>query len=398
MAGDLEPPGEARDQLETRARALLEEAPLVDGHNDVPWQYRQRFGLDLEAHSLRDTTDTDPLMHTDLTRLAAGGVGAQFWSVYVPMRYEAADAVQKVVEQLDFVHRMAAMYPELEIALTADDVARIHAEGRVASLMGVEGGHCINNSLAVLRQLHTLGARYMTLTHSRNVSWADSATDAPLNNGLSSFGEEVVREMNRLGMVVDLSHVSADVMRHTLDVTRAPVMFSHSSAFAVSAHPRNVPDDVLKRVAENGGVVMVNFLPAYVSEALRRHEQERDAVHDQALIDNLGDRAAVSVVMTAWDAAHEAPKATLAQVADHIDHIRDVAGVDHVGLGSDFDGMNGTPVGLESVADYPALLGELLRRGYSEEDVKKVAGLNALRVLRAVEAVAAEQAADDSAP
>jgi len=392
MAGDLETMGDAKD-LEARARALLEEVPLVDGHNDVPWQYRQRFGLDLDVQSLRDTTDTQPVMHTDLARLEAGGVGAQFWSVYVPVRYEAADAVQKVVEQLDFVHRMAAMYPELEVALTADDVARIHGEGRVASLMGIEGGHCINNSLAVLRQLHTLGARYMTLTHSRTISWADSATDVPLSNGLSPFGEEVVREMNQLGMIVDLSHVSADVMRHTLDVTRAPVMFSHSSAFAVSAHPRNVPDDVLKRVAENGGVVMVNFLPSYVSEPLRRHEQARESAHDQALIDNLGDRAAVAVVMASWDTAHEPPQATLAQVADHIDHIRNVAGIDHVGLGSDFDGMNGTPVGLESVADYPALLGELLRRGYSEEDVKKVAGLNALRVLREVETVASTIAA-----
>ncbi len=382
-------PAAAADELEARARALLEEAPLIDGHNDTPWQWRRRFENKLDAWDFADTLGTDPPMHTDLARLEAGGVGGQFWSVYVPVRYQGPEAVQAVVEQIDLVHRMADRYEALEVALTAADVTRIHAEGHVASLIGIEGGHCINNSLPVLRQLYYLGARYMTLTHSSSTGWADSATDEARVGGLSPFGEEVVREMNRLGMLVDLAHVSADAMRDALAVSEAPVIFSHSGAWEVAKHPRNVPDDVLEEVAENGGVVMVVFLPDYVSEALRVRNAARDAYRDERYLNTMGDEAQVAADMKAWEEEHPAPRATLAQVADHIDHIREVAGVDHIGLGGDFDGMYDTPEGLEDVSAYPALLGELLRRGYSEEDVKKIAGLNVLRVMAEAEQVAA---------
>jgi membrane dipeptidase len=300
--------------------------------------------------------------------------------------------VQTVFEQIDFVHRLAAKYPQhLEIALTADDVVRIHGEGKIASMMGMEGGHSIGNSLGVLRQLYAAGARYMTLTHSRNTRWADSSNDEPVNDGLSKFGEEVVREMNRLGMLVDLSHVSPATMHDALNVSEAPVIFSHSSALARTNNPRNVPDDVLKRLKENGGVVMVTFFPAYVSDALTEHgTREREAMRQ--LREQYTDPAQaeeLELAIEKWREENPAPWPTLSMVADHIDHVRDVLGIDHIGLGSDYDGMPPGPVGLEDVSTYPNLFVELLKRGYSDEDIKKIAGLNVLRVMREAEKTAA---------
>jgi membrane dipeptidase len=374
--------------LVARARALLEEVPLVDGHNDLPWELRDRVKNHIDRIDLRqDQSGLEKPLHTDLPRLERGGVGAQFWSVYVPSA--SPDPTVMVLEQIDVVHRLAARYPEaLEVATSAADVERIHRAGRVASLIGVEGGHAIAGSLAVLRQLYAAGARYMTLTHSLDTPWADSATDAPKVGGLSRFGVEVVREMNRLGMLVDLSHVSAEAMHDALDAAAAPVVFSHSSARALDAHPRNVPDDVLRRLPQNGGLVMVTFVPSFVSEAVRAWGAEEDAAEARAKALHPGDPAAVAAALEAWRREHPAPRATAGQVADHLDHVRQVAGIDHVGIGSDFDGIQSVPLGLESVADFPVLLAELLRRGYSETDVKKVAGGNALRVLRAAEAAA----------
>ncbi len=374
--------------LVARARALLDEVPLVDGHNDLPWELRDRVKNHLDQIDLRqDQSGLEKPLHTDLPRLERGGVGAQFWSVYVPST--APNPTVMVLEQIDVVHRLAARYPEaLEVATSAADVERIHRAGRVASLIGVEGGHAIAGSLAVLRQLYAAGARYMTLTHSLNTPWADSATDAPKVGGLSRFGVEVVREMNRLGMLVDLSHVSAEAMHDALDAAAAPVVFSHSSARALDAHPRNVPDDVLRRLPGNGGIVMVTFVPSFVSEAVRAWGAEEDAAEARFKALHPGDPAAATAALEAWRREHPAPRATAAQVADHLDHVRQVAGIDHVGIGSDFDGIQSVPLGLEDVADFPVLLAELLRRGWSDADVKKVAGGNALRVLRAAEEAA----------
>ncbi len=388
MAAPLpEPPPE----LVERARALLGEVPLVDGHNDLPWQYRERVGNRLDDLDIATTDESiEPPLHTDIPRLRVGGLGAQFWSVYVPASMPGPEAVSAVLEQMDVVYRLADRYPEtFEMAYTADDVRRIFADGKIASLIGVEGGYAIDDSLGVLRQLYRGGARYMTLTHSANVAWADSSTDEPAVGGLSEFGREVVREMNRLGMLVDLSHVSAEAMHDALDVAEAPVIFSHSSARALDAHPRNVPDDVLERLPENGGVVMITFVETFVSEAARRHWADRQA--EEARLEALhpGDPAAVETGIERWDEEHEFPRATYVQVADHVDHVRDVAGIDHVGIGSDFDGIPRGPLGLEGVEDYPRLFAELLRRGYGDEDVKKIAGLNALRVMDRAEEAAA---------
>ena len=386
-----------------RARVLrvLEQTPLIDGHNDLAWEIRDRYKSRLAAIDLKTDTsklpvqpDMAPLM-TDIVRLRAGHVGGQFWSVWVPVDVKGAEAVQMTLEQIDLVKRMAARYPaDLEVAYTAADVRRIHRAGKIASLIGIEGGHQIDNSLAVLRQMYDLGARYMTLTHSRNTGWADSATDAPHHHGLAPFGEEVVREMNRLGMLVDLSHVSPDTMRAALRVSTAPVIFSHSSARSLVDHPRDVPDDVLKLVAANGGVVMVNFATGYVSDAVNRWDADRAA--ERARYDSppfgglyIGQPDRAKAALAAWEREHPKPEATLAQVADHIEHIRQVAGVDHVGLGSDFDGIPETPRGLEGVDKYPDLLVELMRRGWSDGDVAKVAGANVLRVMADCEHVAA---------
>jgi membrane dipeptidase len=373
-------------------RKLLRQTPLIDGHNDLPWQYRKHSN-DLAAIDLAaDTRQLPEPLATDIPRLRAGGVGAQFWAVYVPPTLPGAEAVQAVLEQIDVIHRMVARYPDtFELALTAADVERIHRAGRIASLIGLEGGHSINNSLATLRMTYGLGVRYLTLTHTRNTDWADAAGDHPEHHGLTPFGEEIVREMNRLGMLVDLSHVTDETMRAALRVTRAPVIFSHSSAFALCGSPRNVPDDVLESTARNGGVVMVCFLPGYLTEAGRKIMEARDA--EKARLRKLyGDRSAeYEGALAAWRRAHPAAEqATLSDVADHIDHIRKVAGIDHVGIGSDFEGFSGPPEGLEDVACYPALLAELKRRGYSASDLKQVAGRNLLRVFRQAEGVAAK--------
>ena len=386
------PPNES--DLAERARSLLHQTPLIDGHNDTPWQYRKRVDLKLDGLDFAgDLSTLDPPMHTDLNRLRQGGVGAQFWSVYIPVRQRGGQPgdTRTVIEQIDFVKRLVDRYPDyLELALTADDIERIHADGKIASLIGMEGGHSIEDSLAVLRATYDLGARYMTVTHSKNTNWADSATDDPQFDGLNDFGREVIREMNRLGMLVDLSHVSPATMHDTLDVTAAPVIFSHSSAFAVCNHVRNVPDDVLLRVRDNGGVVMVVFLGYYVSEDLRTWAERRQAERATLSKDQSGDNVAFTAELAAWDRVNPKPRATIAQVVDHIDHIRDMIGVDYIGLGGDYDGTSSLPVGLEDVSKYPDLIVEILRRGYTDEAVRKIIGLNVLRVMREVEAVAAK--------
>jgi membrane dipeptidase len=381
------------ESAEQRVARLTREVPLIDGHNDVPWQLRKRTGGQLgriDLHS--DTSKLDPPMQTDLARLQRGGVGGQFWSVYVPISEPGGSPgdVRAVLEQIDLARRMMSAYPEqLELALTADDVVRIHGAGKIASLIGMEGGHSIGNSLAVLRSTYALGARYMTLTHSKNLAWADSATDAPAVLGLTRFGREVVREMNRLGMLVDLSHVAASVMQAALDVSEAPVIFSHSSAFARCQHARNVPDDVLRRLQKNGGVVMVVFLAEYVSEEARLWAAEQEAERARLKKLHRDDQAAAEAGLEPWLSAHPKPPVTIAHVAEHIDHVRTVAGIDHVGIGSDFDGTTSLPIGLQDASTYPALLLELVRRGYTDDELRKLMGLNALRVMRAVEATAA---------
>ena len=372
-------------------RQLLREVPLIDGHNDLPWQYRKRTN-DLSAIDLaRDTSKLSPVVVTDIPRLRAGGMGAQFWSVYVLPIPAGPPAVQAVLEQIDVVHQMVAQYPDtFELALTAADIERIHRQGKIASLIGMEGGHSINNSLAVLRMTYGLGARYMTLTHTKNTDWADAAGDKPKYHGLTQFGEEIVREMNRLGMMVDLSHVSDETMHAALKVSHAPVIFSHSSAWALCHSPRNVPDDVLAATARNGGVVMVCFLPGYLTERGRLAMAASDAAKARLrkLYPDTSPR--FKKEMAAWHRKHPSPhEASLADVADHIDHVRQVAGIDHVGIGSDFDGFDGPPDGLEDVSCFPALLAELMRRGYTHEEIKKVAGLNLLRVFREVEKISA---------
>jgi membrane dipeptidase len=348
-SGESAPQPAQTGDLLARARALHKQVPLIDGHNDYPWALRQ-------ANAERDLNKLDirmpqPKIHTDIQRLRAGGVGGQFWSVYVPADMQGPIAVRTTFEQIDVVHRMVRKYPDtFELARTAADVERIFKAGRIASLIGMEGGHSIDNSLATLRMLFVAGARYMTLTHSTNIRWADSGTDKPKLGGLSKFGEEVVREMNRLGMLVDLSHTSPETMLDAIRVSEAPVIFSHSDARALNDHGRNVPDDVLKLLRANGGIVMVTFVPGFLTRT---------------------------------------EKATLADVANHMDHLRKVAGADHVGIGSDFDGIQSVPAGLEDVSKYPALTAELLRRGWPEEDIRKALGLNVLRVMRRAEEVAA---------
>ncbi|HMK86810.1 MAG TPA: dipeptidase [Steroidobacteraceae bacterium] len=393
--------GATEPNYQARLVRVLKQTPLIDGHNDFPWEIRARYHARLAAIDLRSDTrrlpappDGAPLM-TDIPRLRAGMVGGQFWSVWVPVDIKGFEAVQTTLEQIDLVKRIAERYPaDFEIAYTAADVRRIHRAGKIASLIGIEGGHQINDSLAVLRQMYALGARYMTLTHVRNTAWADAATDEPLHHGLTAFGEEVIREMNRLGMLVDLSHVSPQTMRSALAVTAAPVIFSHSSARAIVDHPRDVPDDILELVAKNGGVVMVNFFPGYVSAARNQWNADRAAEIARNSSPPYGglyigqpDRA--KAALERWEHEHPKPVVTLAEVADHIEHIRRVAGIDHVGLGSDFDGIPEAPRGLEGVDGFPALLTELMRRGWSDAEVAQVAGENVLRVMTACEQVAA---------
>jgi membrane dipeptidase len=384
--------GAAEDEAERlrAVREVLRDVPLFDGHNDVPWQYRTRVDNHLDRIDFRDTTGVEPPMHTDLTRLRASGIGAQFWSVYIPADLAGPGAARAVLEQIDVVHRLAARYPDLlEMAYTADDVVRIHRGGKIASLIGMEGGHAIENSLGVLRMLHRAGARYMTLTHSSNVTWADSATDEARHGGLTPFGREVVREMNRIGMLVDLSHVSPATMHDALDTSESPVIFSHSSARALTDHPRNVPDDVLQRLPRNGGVVMVTFVPDFIDDAVRRDSTARGAERERLRALYGDDEARIAAELAKFDELRPPARATLADVADHVEHVRRVAGVDHVGIGSDFDGITSVPRGLEDVSRLPYLLAELLERGWSREDLGKLCGANLLRVMRSAEEQAA---------
>ncbi|MFB7825187.1 dipeptidase [Streptomyces hydrogenans] len=369
------------------ARALLAEAPVVDGHNDLPWALRQQCGYDLDLLDIAG--DRSASLHTDLARLRAGGVGAQFWSVYVPGALAGDHAVSATLEQIDAVDRLVERYAaDLAPARTADDVRKARAEGRIASLKGAEGGHSIDNSLATLRAFHALGVRYMTLTHNENNDWADSATDEPRHGGLTAFGRAVVREMNRCGMLVDLSHVAATTMRDALDASAAPVVFSHSSARAVCDHPRNIPDDVLERLPANGGVAMATFVPKFILPAavewtLRADENLR--AHGRHHLDTTPEAKALHA---AFEARDPRPVATAATVADHLDHMREAAGVDHIGIGGDYDGTAFTPAGLDDVAGYPNLIAELLDRGWSRADLTKLTWSNALRVLGDAEAVA----------
>jgi membrane dipeptidase len=374
--------------LLARARALHKQVPLIDGHNDYPWEVREDAALDLDKV---DISRAQPTLHTDIARLRTGGVGGQFWSVYTPSDYAGQKAVTATLEQIDIVHRMTRKFPEtFELALTAADVERIFKAGKIASLIGMEGGHSIDNSLASLRMFHRLGARYMTLTHSRNTDWADSATDTPAHGGLTRFGEEVVREMNWLGMLVDLSHVSPDTMKDAIAVSAAPVIFSHSSARGVNDVPRNVPDDVLRLLPANGGVVMVTFVPGFLSPKVAAWSRLQTAESTRLQQQFPNDEAARKTALDAWTQTNPAPRATVADAADHVDHIRKVAGIDHIGIGGDYDGITSVPLGLEDVSTYPALTAELLRRGYTDDDVKKVLGLNILRVMRAAEAASAK--------
>jgi membrane dipeptidase len=383
----------ASNDYQERLDRVLKQTPLIDGHNDLPWEIRERnkgrlstIDLKSDTSKLTPPPDSAPLM-TDIPRLRAGHVGGQFWSVWVPVNIKGPEAVQTTIEQIDLVKRMAARYPaDFAMAETAAEVRRIHRAGKIACLIGIEGGHQVNNSLAVLRQMYDLGARYMTLTHVLDIDWADAATDAPVHHGLTPFGVEVVHEMNRLGMLVDLSHVSPETMRAALAATRAPVIFSHSSARAIVDHPRDVPDDILAMVTRNGGVVMVNFNPGYVSAA--RNQWDADRAAELARYSSppygglyIGQPDRAKAALEKWESEHPKPVTTVAQVADHIDHIRQVAGVDHVGLGSDFDGIPEGPSGLDAVDKYPALLEELMRRGWSDADIAKVAGENILRVM-----------------
>ncbi|MFJ6622549.1 dipeptidase [Kitasatospora sp. NPDC091335] len=371
-----------------RARALLRTAPVVDGHNDLPWAMREQAGYDLGVLDL--AADQSDRLHTDLARLAEGGVGAQFWSVYVPSSPDGDHAVSATLEQIDFVHALVDRYPDrMRLARTAADMEAARAEGRIASLMGAEGGHSIDCSLATLRALYELGVRYLTLTHNDNVPWADSATDKPAAGGLTRFGEEVVREMNRLGMLVDLSHVSADTMRDALRVTEAPVVFSHSSARAVCDHPRNIPDDVLAQLPANGGMAMATFVPKFILPAAIEWTRAADENMRAHGFHPLDTTPPAMERQRAFEAGHPRPTATTATVADHLDHMREVAGVDHIGIGGDFDGTAFLPDGLDSVAGYPNLVAELLGRHWSEADLAKLTWHNAVRVLRDAESVAA---------
>lgn len=389
-------PAPPPDPALEEALIALDIAPVFDGHNDVPYQLRIRYENQIDGFDFQDTTGTGAnhpqgrVMQTDLNRLAKGRVGAQFWAVFVSMLQIEPEAVRQTMEQIDVIKRLIAQYPgEMAYVETADGIESAMADGKLASIIGMEGGHSIGSSLAVLRQMYSLGARYMTLTHFSNTPWADSATDTPEHGGLTEFGKDVVREMNRLGMVVDLSHVSEDTMMDALDVARAPVLFSHSGARAVNGHSRNVPDSVLLRLPDNGGVVMVDAVPGYLNNERRLWFAER--VAEEARQNSLfrGQPDVVEAAMAEWDEANPEPETTVAHMADHIDHIRTLIGVEYIGIGGDFDGIPGGPVGFEDVSGYPQLFAELVRRGYSQVELELIANRNALRVLREAERYAA---------
>lgn len=370
------------------ARAIHKEAIVIDGHNDLPYLFRGKSDMGMTKF---DIAKGVPEFHTDIPRLQMGGVGAQFWSAYVDVESaKKHSAVRETLEQIDVIHRLVNRYPDVfEMASTASDIKRIRAKGKIASMIGVEGGHSIDNSLGILRTYYSLGVRYMTLTHSENTEWADSATDTPKNNGLSKFGEEVVREMNRIGMLVDISHVSVDSMKQTLKVTRAPVIASHSSAYALAEHPRNVPDEVLKLVAANDGVIMVNFFSGFITpEGARALKDMFPKMKEiRTKYEKQEDRMAAWEV---WKKENPLPRGNLKIVVDHIEHIIKVAGINHVGLGSDYDGISSTPIGLEDVSKYPSITQELLNRGYKKDAIIKILGGNVLRVMEKAEKVAKE--------
>jgi len=376
-------------KTQARIDRILKATPLIDGHNDLAEELRENYGGKVEGLASGTDKWTPKALMTDMARLREGRVGGQFWSVYIPAEVQGDAAIRNTLQEIDIVKRFIAAYPrDLEQAYTADDVIRIHKAGRVASLIGVEGGHQMGHSFAALRQFYNLGARYMTLTHFKTTDWADSATDVPKHGGLTDYGRRVVHEMNRIGMLVDLSHVSEGTMDSALDVSKAPVIFSHSGAKAIDGHPRNVSDAVLRRVAENGGVVMVNFAPDYVNEAIWRWAADRDAEKARAARMLTGHaQADIDAALADWVKAHPEPVATVAQVADHVEHVAKVAGYDHVGIGGDLDGIPDTPIGLTGVQDYPNLFAELIRRGWSDENLAKLAGGNILRALRQAEAV-----------
>ena len=373
-------------QLIARARRILEQVPIIDGHNDLPSVLLEHAHSDPARF---DFAQAQPRFQTDFPRLKAGGVGAQFWSAYIDNdSIPTGASLRQAIRQIDMVHRMVQQYPQyLEFARTAADIERIQKAGKVASLIGLEGGHGIDNSMSVLRMFYDLGVRYITLTHNTTLRWADAASDHPRNRGLSEFGEEVVREMNRLGILVDLSHVAPETMRDAIRVSEAPVIFSHSSARALVDHVRNVPDDVLRMLPRNGGVVMVTFVNSFTSRASNQWAARVDSV-SESLRAQSNDPAEIGRGVAEWIKANPQPLATISDIADHIDHVRRVAGIDHVGIGSDFDGIDRGPVGLEDVSTFPNLFAELLRRGYSEADLKKISGQNMLRAIRATEAAA----------
>jgi membrane dipeptidase len=376
----------------SRIDRILKKTPLIDGHNDLPEQLRENYKLSVEGLASGSDQRADHPLMTDMARLHQGRVGGQFWSVYIPSEVTGDAAIRETLEQIDTVKRLVKAYPDdLALAGTANDIIRIHKSGKVASLIGVEGGHQMGGSMAALRSYYELGARYMTLTHFKDNEFADSATDDPKYGGLNDFGRAVVHEMNRLGMLVDLAHVSPDTMRDAIEATKAPVIFSHSDARALSDHPRNVPDDVLAMLPANGGVVMVNFYTGHLSEPYRLWSAEQSA--EQARLDSLyvGQPDIREAKMKEWQAAHPAPKAEIGLIADHIEHIVKVAGHDHVGLGGDLDGIGyeDAPPGMNSVSGYPLLFAELIRRGWNDQDLAKLAGGNLLRVLRKAEAVSA---------
>jgi membrane dipeptidase len=378
---------QSKDRALEHARKLLESTPLIDGHNDLPWKIRasETAPRDVAAYDLR----TGAAGHTDFGRLKEGRVAAQFWSIYIPGEIKDSGYARVQLEQFDIARRMIARYPDrLVPALTAADIERGFKRHRIASLLGMEGGHAIENSLGALRSYYDLGARYLTLTHNVTLDWADAALDSVRHGGLTEFGREVVREMNRLGMLVDLSHVSAGTMSDALDVTEAPVIFSHSAARALTDHPRNVPDSILARLPKNGGIVMVTFVPTFVSPEVAAWDA-RLQEQSKGVKASVSDTAQQNKLVEEWKAMHPEPPATLKQVADHIEHVRKVAGVDHVGIGSDFDGIDTTPEGLEDASKFPDLFAELIRRGWSDADLKKLAGQNLLRAFRAAEATAA---------
>ena len=375
---------------EAAAEIILSRTPVIDGHNDTPEQLREVFGNDFSKFDLQALpADVLAKTHTDIPSLRKGHVGGQFWSVWVDPALPKHEAVTRTLEQIDTVKQMVARYPDtFQMALTASDIDAAMKKKRIASLIGMEGGHSIGGSLAILREMYRAGARYMTITHFLTTDWADSATDAPKHDGLSPFGVEVIKEMNRLGMIADISHVAETTMHDVLDVSRAPVLFTHSNARALLDHPRNVPDAILKRLPANGGVVMVTFVPIYLSPDVLQWDRDKAAQVARFKGGFVGNPVGEKAAMEAWIAANPSPKATIKQVANMIDHVRNTAGIDHVGIGGDFGGVDTLPEGLQNVSTYPALFAELLRRGYSEKDLAKIAQGNVLRVLRGAEAAA----------